>query len=121
MTQSAWLIDTSGSWCRPGNLSVDDLDEGFVHDDWLHRALGMQNAMTQELAAALGIDTEAFALLRSNRDELVAFVDSLRSQPDPTGDLKSDEDAGEGDPGAESGVSAAIQRVFKSSRPRTDR
>lgn len=39
---NAWLPDRNGYWCRPNELTLDDLPDGFEHDEELAEQLGMR-------------------------------------------------------------------------------
>jgi len=59
LIESAWIPDTKGNFCKPIDLTLDDLPSGFSIDERLSRQLNMKKNVIAELAKEAGISVEA--------------------------------------------------------------
>jgi hypothetical protein len=79
-TASAWLPGPDGTFCRPGELQVDDLPPGFSRDERLARALGMGQAVVEEVSRQLGIPAEVLRGLSEYPDLVATVEQELRAR-----------------------------------------
>ena len=75
----AWLPGPNGTFRRPAELQLDDLPPGYIRDEGLARALGLDQAVVEEAGRRLGIPA---AVLRglSDHPDLVAMVERELNQ-----------------------------------------
>jgi hypothetical protein len=76
-SKHAWLPSPKGEFCKPSELGLDELPEGFERDEELAKGLGMKLPFTaatvRALAEAVGVDMDELDYLKNNRDEFQEF------------------------------------------------
>ena len=89
-----WLPAADDRWCKPGELSLDDLDDAFPRDEGLAIRLKMLPTVGREVAEYLDIEPDELTLLRRNPEFLHSILKSMReAESDAAGD--GDEIAGD--------------------------
>jgi hypothetical protein len=103
---NAWLPDGSGKFCKPGDLSLDDLPKAFQRDEVLAQQLGMKPSSLGSVAAEAGVPADALktfiACYRKNGNALLALMERLGP----------DEPEGQGEKG-DVNYEAAIVEAFE--------
>jgi hypothetical protein len=72
-TSSAWLPAPDGSFCRPAELSLDDLPGSYQRDDGLAQALGLAQRAVAQASRELGFPPD-FLVRLSKHPDLVAEI-----------------------------------------------
>jgi hypothetical protein len=72
-TSSAWLPAPDGSFCRPAELSLDDLPGSYQRDDGLAQALGLAQRAVAQASRELGFPPD-FLVRLSKQPDLVAEI-----------------------------------------------
>jgi len=67
--EKAWLPNSVGQFHRPCDLSLDDLPEGFEHNEKLREQLGMKPTAISSLAKEAGVPMAWIKMFRSNPEE----------------------------------------------------
>ncbi|NNE17181.1 MAG: hypothetical protein HKN10_01770 [Myxococcales bacterium] len=79
LVRSEWLPDRNGSFHCPGELTLDELPDGFHRNETLASALRMVAlAARDEVARTLGLGAEDLPILIANLEMLPDFVAKLR-------------------------------------------
>ena len=73
-----WLPAADDRWCKPGELSLDDLDEAFPRDEGLAIRLKMLPTVGREVAEYLDIEPGELTLLRRNPEFLHSILKAMR-------------------------------------------
>jgi hypothetical protein len=82
--REAWLPGRDGIFCRPGELSLDDLPPTYARDEGLAQGLQMLQPVVGQAARRLGVPAEVLWGL-SEHPDLVALVErelAARDEPD---------------------------------------
>ena len=65
LMENAWLPDSDGNMHKPSELTLKDLPEEFVCDEWLVDQLGMQKNAVAELAEEIGVPVEVIEEIKN--------------------------------------------------------
>ena len=79
-TGAAWLPGPDGTFCRPAELSLDDLPHTYQRDESLAKALGMIQSVVAEASRQLGIPPEVLLGLSARPDLVAAIELELRNR-----------------------------------------
>ena len=78
LLEHSWILSAAGQWCRPSEISLDELDGRYQRDEALAARLGMVAANTSAVAESLGIDVEGAALLRRHPELIARAIEEVR-------------------------------------------
>jgi len=68
LMEYAWLPDRRGNFHRPGEITTDDLPDGFIRDETLARQLGMKSSVESKLAEEAGISLAVIKAVQRHGD-----------------------------------------------------